>query len=389
MEFTINNQSLAQQPANNSENTVVTDKMESANAEYIRQNKQDIRRRGLLDAGQTGGSPDALQMGLSLVRSQYITFCREHATVFREHKAKEINRLTDLQKKRVSELETLCQERGILADQLNSNRAYLARLSQRHYRLVELFKLLFAVIAVCLAASWVCFVYGNFFNDLTCSPSVLKNSGMFSIEGFRQGMIFCAVPLVLAIFIGLAPRSYWPMKTLFSLAFIAMDVIFSYNVEMRVIAVEAACGIDAPFDVYHFLMVTFWAFLPAVSLTASIAWAKSMFYLDGISEAKADQGQSQRKVDYLAEQCRLMDIRLQQKRDEVDSITHALSPKEEDNSKSIYWYSGEVVRQLCLAYFWGFMSFASSLDNSEESNTNGQNLKDRLVSVYNKFLEAA
>ena len=389
MEINLNNQPLTQLSANNSEGNVETDKMERANAEYIRQNKPDICRRGLLDAGKTSGDPNALQMGLNQVRSQYITFCREHAALFREHKAEQINRLTDLQKKRISELEALSQERSLLADQLNSSRAYLARLSQRHYRLVELVKLLFAVIAVGLAASWVCFVYANFFNDLTCSPSALKNSGIFSIEGFRQGLAFCAVPLVLAIFIGLAPQRYWPMKTLFALAFVAMDVIFSYNVEMRVIAVEAACGIDAPFDVYHFLMVTFWAFLPAVSLTASIAWTKTMFYLDGIAEAKADQDQSQRKVDCLAEKCRLMDLKLQQKRDEVDSVTRALSPKEEDNSNIIYWYSGEVVRQLCLAYFWGFMSFASSLDNSEESSAVGQNLKDRLFSVYNTFLEAA
>lgn len=327
-------------------------------------------------------------MGLSQVRSQYITFCREHASLFRKHNAERIERLSELQKKRVSELEALSQERNLLADQLNSSQAYLARLSQRHYRLVEFVKLLFALIVVGLVARWVCFVYGNFFNDLACPTSVLQKSGMFSYEGFRQGMAFCVVPLGLAFFIGLAPRRYWPIKALFALSFVAMDIIFSYNVETRFIAVEIASGIDVSFDVYHFLMVTFWAFLPAVTLTASIAWAKTMFYLDGIAEAKADQDQSQRKVDYLAEKCRLMDLQIQQKRDEIDSVTRALSPKEEDNSNFTYWYTGEVVRQLCLAYFWGFLSFASSLDNSE-NNTMGQNLKDRLFSVYNTFLEAA
>lgn len=388
MEINLNNQE-SQLSTDNSENNVPTT-MERANAEYIRQNKVEISRRGLLDAGRSGGDPSALRLGLGQVRSQYITFCRENAALFREHKAEELARLGDLQQRRTAELETLCQQRVLLTERLSASRALLDRLSRRHYRLVELVKLLLAVLAVGLAAAWVCFVYSNFFFDLTCSPSVLKNSGMFSVEGFRQGILFCTVPIVLALFIGLAPRRYWPMKAVFSVAFIAMDVIFSYNVETRIISVEQACGIDAAFDVYHFLMVTFWAFLPALCLTASISWTKEMLFLDGIAEAKADQEQAQRKTDSLADELCLLDSKLQEKRSEVDRVTRALSPKEESNSNNTYWYSGEVVSQLCEAYFSGFMSFATSLEGSEDNRTLEQgNLKQTLFSVYDKFLEAA
>lgn len=390
-----NHQQPAQQPANNNEVITVNNVMsaeeyiskEQANSDYVKKNATRIRQKGFIDAGHAGGDPIALECGLQEVKNDYLSWCHQHRGLFTANMREAVNNVKQLLQQRQSELTSKEGERDSILRQLADSETELTRLNKRHYRVVEILKLMLAIVGVVLGVLWVSYVYANFFFDLSCTPKELRANGMFSEWGFMQGIKFAAVPLMLALFIGLASNRFKYVKALLAIAFVVMDVAFSWNVEMRITQIQQAMGIDQAFDTAHFIMVVCMAFLPAVCLTSTLGWAKDMFYLDGIADAKGATEKVLATIDHLKRSKSEAETQIAQLKADMKDNTDALFHMEGNNEQLTVWYSGRMIAQLCNLYYMGFLKFINSIDPGEE--TAAQNLKAECQQIYKTFLEAA
>ncbi len=393
-----NRQQSARQSVSNNEvitvnnNVMTTDEYvskEQANADYVQANAARIRQKGYLDAGHASGDPIALECGLQEQKNAYLSWCHQHRALFTANMREAMNNLKQLLQQYKADLTVKEGERDRLNGQLADKEAELTRLNQRHYKIVEALKLMLALVGVVLGVFWVSYVYSNFFFDLSCTPQELKANGMFSDWGYRQGIMFAAVPLMLALFISLSSNRFKYVKALLAVAFVVMDVTFSFAVETRLVQMEHAFGNKAAaFDTVHFLMICCMAFLPAVALTSLLAWAKDMFYLDGIAEARGDKEKLLSAITALRKAISEVDTVIERLKAEIKDKTEDLFHFEGYNEELTVWYTKRIVRQISNLYYMGYSKFLMSMGEPDEE-TSTLTLRAECKNIYDLFIREA
>ena len=144
----------------------------------------------------------------------------------------------------------------------------------------------------------------------------------------------------------------------------------------------------AAFDIVHFLMICCMAFLPAVTLTSILAWAKDMFYLDGVAEARGEKEKLQSAIAALRKSISEVDTVIDRLKEEIKDKTEDLFHYEGRNEELTVWYTKRIVKQISNLYYMGYSTFLNSMgEPDEEAST--QSLRAECKNIYDSFIREA
>lgn len=372
-----------------SENPIIS--KEISNQQYLTENKTKLTLAGYEESGETHGSLDYLRTRLSNIRDMYITWCYEQGTKF---KADIENRISDYH----SLIEKLGAKENVLSDRMADTEEQLAikkellTLSRsRSFFVQDLVVLLLNMLAIAGLTYWVAYFYGNCFMLWGATPdSLVDNEGqlsLFTMDHMEMGIHFFAVPLAVAVAVGILDRSNskW-LRIGIPVAYMACDFLFSLAIEGKLVEAYNNLGENYSFSWLNVGLITFMGLTPSLILGMLLLNFKKALVFDRTNQKRAECLTLEEQCDVLKEKLSDLHGELCHVKGEKKALEEETNNLEKRNISTL-WYSAHCLSSLYNSYYSGWISYLSGRPDNEDTSMSSHNLAHESRLILDEFLQ--
>lgn len=365
---------------------------EDANLQYLTENVEKLKVAGYEECGKSLGSLEYLRTRLSNIRDKYYAWCEDQDMRFKTDIENRVIIYRSLIEKLNGQEKVLIEKIAETEKQLATQKELLTINHNRSFFIQDLWVLLLNFAAVACLAIWLAFFYSNCFAIWCCAnPDTLLdeegNLALFTMAHMQDGILFFAVPLAVAVVVGIIDNSKtrW-IRFGIPAAYAVCDFLFSLAIEGALVEAYTNLGEDYAFSWLNVGLITFMGLIPSLILGILLLNLKKSLVFDITNHKRAECLTLEDQCTRLMEKLSDLNEELEQIKAERKSLEEQTNSLEKRNVGTL-WYSGSCLTALYNSFYSGWITYLSGRPNSEATDVNSMDLAHQSRVILDEFLD--